>query len=74
MFVPGRVVPHTFLPVRFVPVHVTITPGFDGDSWHADCHFGANGSDKGGAGGTNSYASGEKYGAHENESLMYLRG
>ena len=52
-----------------MPVNVMITPGFDGDSWHADRHFSANGSDKGSAGSANGYASGEKYGTHERDSL-----
>jgi hypothetical protein len=58
------------VPYRIVPVNaMIITPGFDGNSRHTDRHFGANGSDNGDAGSTNGYASGEKYGTHERDSL-----
>jgi hypothetical protein len=65
---------HVIVTHRVVPVTVIVTPGFHGNSWHTDRDFGANGSDKGSAGNTNGYASGEKYGTHERDSLNVSRG
>jgi hypothetical protein len=62
------------VPLKVAPVSVIITPGIDGNSWHADRHFGANGNDKGSAGSTNGYASDKKHGTHERDSLNVSQG